>query len=164
MLLIKKPKIMKKKTLLAGVFISSISLLSAQEVISTQGDSYDNGTNTIDFTIGEPVIETVSDGTNDATQGFHQTNLTITNIEDLDANFSVNIYPNPTSEVINLTIEKYEKITFQIFDMGGKLVEELMLTSSTTNVNVSDYPKGTYLLTLTQSDKKKIKTYKIVKK
>ena len=102
---------MKKKTLLAGVFISSISLLSAQEVISTQGDSYDNGTNTIDFTIGEPVIETVSDGTNDATQGFHQTNLTITNIEDLDANFSVNIYPNPTSEVINLTTVSYTHLT-----------------------------------------------------
>ncbi len=112
---------MKKKTLLAGFFISSISLLSAQEVISTQGDSYDNGTNTIDFTIGEPVIETVSDGSNDVTQGFHQTNLTITNIEDLDVNFSVNIYPNPTSDVINLTIEKYEKITFQIFDMGGEV-------------------------------------------
>ena len=37
------------------------------------------------------------------------------------------------------------------------------LTSSTTNVNVSDYSKGTYMLTLIQSDKKKIKTYKIVK-
>lgn len=153
---------MKKKTLLVGLFVSSISL-SAQEVISTQGDSYDNGTNTIDFTIGEPVIETVSDGTNDATQGFHQTNLTITNIEDLDVNFSVNIYPNPTSDVINLTIEKYEKIIFQIYDMGGKLVEEATLTSTTTNVNVSDYSKGTYMLTLTQADQKKVKTYKIVK-
>lgn len=154
---------MKKKTLLVVLFVSSISL-SAQEVISTQGDSYDNGTNTIDFTIGEPVIETVSDGTNDATQGFHQTNLTITNIEDLDVDFSVNIYPNPAADVINLTIEKYEKITYQIYDMGGKLVDQSTLTSSTTSLNVSDYPKGTYLLTLIESDKKKLKTYKIIKK
>jgi len=153
---------MKKKTLLVGLFVSSISL-SAQEVISTQGDSYDNGTNTIDFTIGEPVIETVSDGSNDVTQGFHQTNLTITNIEDLDVNFSVNIYPNPTSDVINLTIDEYEEVIIQIYDIGGKLVEEITLTSSTTNFNVSDYSKRTYMLTLTQSDKKKIKTYKIVK-
>lgn len=154
---------MKKKTLLVGLFVSSISL-SAQEVISTQGDSYDNGTNTIDFTIGEPVIETVSDGSNDVTQGFHQTNLTITNIEDLDVNFSVNIYPNPAADFVNLSIEKYEKITFQIYDLGGKLVEESILTSTTTSVDVSEYPKGTYLLTLIQSDNKKVKTYKIVKK
>lgn len=153
---------MKKRMLLVGVFVSSLSLY-AQEVISTQGDSYDNGVNTIDFTIGETVIETVSDGSNDVTQGFHQTNLTITNIEDLDVNFLVNIYPNPTSDFVNLTVEKYGGITYQIYDMGGRLVEEAILTSSTTNVNVSDYSKGTYMLTLTQPDKKKIKTYKIIK-
>lgn len=154
---------MKKKTLLVGLFVSSISVLNAQEVISTQGDSYGNGTNTLDFTIGEQVIETASNGTNDVTQGFHQTNLIITNIEDLGINFSVNIYPNPTSDALNLSIEKYENLSFQIYDMEGKLLKKSNLISPLTNVNLSDYPKGTYLFTLTQSDKKKIKTYKIIK-
>jgi len=82
----------------------------------------------------------------------------------LDVYFSVNIYPNPAVEVVNLSIEKYEKITYQIYDMGGKLVEQSTLTSTTTSVDVSHYPKGTYMLILIKSDKKKVKTYKIIKK
>ena len=48
--------------------------VSAQEVVSTQGDSYSNASGSIDFTIGEVIIDTGTDGTNDLTQGFHQTN------------------------------------------------------------------------------------------
>jgi hypothetical protein len=48
--------------------------VSAQEVVATQGDSYSNANGNIDFTIGEVIIATGTDGTNDITQGFHQTN------------------------------------------------------------------------------------------
>ena len=44
--------------------------VSAQEVVSTQGDSYSNASGSIDFTIGEVIITTGTDGTNDLTQGF----------------------------------------------------------------------------------------------
>ena len=153
---------MKKQTLFAGVFLLSAAL-SAQEVISTQGDSYNNTNNTLDFTIGEPVIETVSDGANDLTQGFHQTKLTVVSVEDLDVNFSVNIFPNPTADVVNLNIDNYEGLSFHLFDVTGKLLKQEMVTAQRTTVNVSDYPKGTYLLTLTHQENKKIKTYKIIK-
>ena len=154
---------MKKNTLLAGMFLLTVGL-SAQEVISTQGDSYTNASNTLDYTVGEPVIATVSDGTNDLTQGFHQTLLTIVGIEDLDVNFSVNIFPNPTSEIVNLDIEKFEGVSFHLFNVEGKLLNQAELTEKKTTVRVADYPKGTYLLTLTQTEDQKIKTYKIIKK
>jgi hypothetical protein len=51
------------------------SSFSSQEVVSAQGDSYSNTSGSIDFTIGEVVINTGTDGNNDITQGFHQTNL-----------------------------------------------------------------------------------------
>jgi hypothetical protein len=154
---------MKKKIIPIGLFLLTASL-SAQEVISTQGDSYNNGSNEIDFTIGETVIETVSDGTNTLTQGFHQTQLLITSLEDLDINMLVNIFPNPTSELLNLRVEEYEALSFQLFDVTGKLLSEALITAKETSVNVSEYPKGTYLLTLTHQDTKKIKTYKVIKK
>ncbi|MEJ6776930.1 MAG: plastocyanin/azurin family copper-binding protein, partial [Crocinitomicaceae bacterium] len=47
--------------------------LSAQDVISTQGDSYVNPYANIDFTIGESVISTFSNSNISITQGFHQT-------------------------------------------------------------------------------------------
>lgn len=46
--------------------------ITAQEVMSMQGNSYTNASISIDFTIGEAVIKTVTDGNNTLTQGFHQ--------------------------------------------------------------------------------------------
>ena len=63
---------MLKKTLFFLLLFSSVSI-SAQEVISTQGGSYTSVDVNLDFTIGEVIINTVSDGTNSLTQGFHQT-------------------------------------------------------------------------------------------
>ena len=92
---------MKKKHLLIGAFIgSSMTVFAQQDIVSTQGDSYSNSNNTIDFTIGEPVIETVSDGTNDVTQGFHQTQLTITSVKDYETDFILNVFPNPTAQLL----------------------------------------------------------------
>ena len=154
---------MIRKILPCGLIFFS-AIVYGQEVISSQGDTYSNGNNSIDFTIGEPVIATVSDGTNDLTQGFHQTLLTIVNVEDLDVMFSVNIFPNPTSDMVKLNIEKYEGLSYQIFDVAGKLIIKDIITDQKTSVNVSNYPKGTYLLTLTNQEKNKIKSYKIIKK
>lgn len=153
---------MKEKILPIGLFLLTASV-SAQEVISSQGDSYSNGTNSIDYTIGEPVIETVSNGSNDLTQGFHQTNLVITKVEDLNVNFAVNIFPNPTSDLINLTLEKYEGLTLQLFDISGKLINQTLLTDVKTTISVTQYPKGSYLLALTNKENKNIKTYQIIK-
>jgi hypothetical protein len=144
------------------VFLLSASV-NAQSVISTQGNSYSNASHTIDYTIGEPVTITVSNGSNDLTQGFHQTNVVITNIEDLDANILVNIFPNPTSDFVNLSVEKFEGLTLQIYDTAGKLVEQTELNQSLTSFRVSHYADGTYLLTLTYNKDKKIKSYKIIK-
>jgi hypothetical protein len=154
---------MKRKIIPMGLFLLAASL-NAQEVISSQGESYKNGSTQIDFTIGETVIETISDGNNTLTQGLHQTQLLITSLEDLDINFLVDIFPNPTSEFLNLRIEEYEALSFQLFDVTGKLLNQALITAKETSVNVSEYPKGTYLLTLTHQESKKIKTYKVIKK
>ncbi len=154
---------MKNYILFFGIFLLSITI-HAQEVIATQGDSYTNGGNTIDFTIGETVIETVSGINNRLTQGFHQTLLTVTSVEDLDVTISVTIFPNPTSEDINLVVDKYEGVTFSLYDVVGKLLTKQTLTATNTNINISTYSKGVYLLKLSQKDNNKIKTYRIIKK
>ena len=72
---------MKRHTLVLFSLLATGSL-SAQEVVSTQGDSYSNVSGSIDFTLGEVIIATESDGTNDLTQGFHQTNWNFVGLED----------------------------------------------------------------------------------
>ncbi len=154
---------MKKKTVFAGLLLLSVAM-SAQEVISSQGNTYSNGTNTVDYTIGETVIATVSNGTNDVTQGFHQTKLTVTSIEDLDINLNVNIYPNPTSDKVIVSMENYENMRFVLFDANGKVLNEAIITSAATEINVTDYAYGNYLLSITDNQNTKLKTYQIIKK
>jgi hypothetical protein len=152
----------QNKFLVAFLLLSSG--LSAQEVISSQGDSYSNGNAKLDFTIGETVVETVSDGNKTLTQGFHQTEITITNVEDFAANFSVKVFPNPTTKIVNLNIDKYEGVTYYLFDVTGKLLKEEVAVAEQTVLEMTDYPKGTYLLKLAGKENKSLKTYKIIKK
>ena len=50
-------------------------------VISTAGTSFVNGGNVLDWTLGEPATFTLDNGTNSMTQGFHQNDLLITEVD-----------------------------------------------------------------------------------
>jgi hypothetical protein len=62
---------MIKNILLLFLLLTTWSI-TAQEVVSMQGNSYTNASISIDFTIGESVITTETDGIVTLTQGFHQ--------------------------------------------------------------------------------------------
>jgi hypothetical protein len=79
---------MMKYTLVLFLLFAGFTL-SAQEVISTQGDSYINGNGSIDFTIGEVIIDTGTDGSIFLTQGFHQ--ITQGCIGDFNSDGEINI-------------------------------------------------------------------------
>jgi hypothetical protein len=66
-----------KKDLFATMCVALISLypLSAQQVISSGGGSFENGGATITFTVGETVISTFSQLNGSMTQGFNQAQL-----------------------------------------------------------------------------------------
>lgn len=61
--------------------VLSVALTQAQslerQVIGSSGTSFSNASAQIDFTVGELVVTTITDGTNELTQGFHQTNLSV---------------------------------------------------------------------------------------
>lgn len=152
---------MKKQTLLVLSLLSTMSL-SAQEVISTQGDSYINGTGSIDFTIGEVVIDTGTDGTNDITQGFHQTNWNFLGLEDHDPNYTASIFPNPTTDELNISASKFENVTYSLYDANGKLIMQNQLTAEQTTISANQLEPGQYSLVLTDENQN-LKTFKLIK-
>lgn len=121
---------------------------TAQEVVSSQGDSYINSSGSIDFTIGEVVISTGTDGTNDITQGFHQTNWNFLGVEDYAPNYEVTVFPNPTSEVLNIRTNMFENVAYTLYDAQGKLVLQDKLSAEQTPIQVSQIPPGSYTLEL----------------
>ena len=152
---------MLKNTLLFFLLLTSVCV-SAQEVVATQGDSYTNSSGSIDFTIGEVVINTGSDGSNDLTQGFHQTNWNFVSIEDHVPSYEATIFPNPTSEILTIRTSSFENVTYTLYDARGKLVIQDKLSSVQTPIQVSQLAPGAYSLTL-NNDAQKLKTFRLIK-
>jgi hypothetical protein len=152
---------MKKSTIVLFLLLTTVSV-SAQEVVSTQGDSYSNASGSIDFTIGEVVINTGTDGTNDITQGFHQTNWNFLGVEDFAPDYEAIIFPNPTEDVLNIRTSMFENVTYTLYDAQGKIVMQDILSAEQTPIQVSQLAPGSYSLIL-NNQTQNLKSFKLIK-
>ena len=157
---------MKKNTIVLFSLFTAVNV-TAQEVVSTQGDSYVTSIGSIDFTLGEVIINTETDGSHDLTQGFHQTNWNFLGVEDFAPDYEASIFPNPTSDILNIKSSSFENVTYTLYDAQGKLVLQSNLTAEVTPVQVSHLASGSYSLQLTFEEGKEIasksKTFKLIK-
>ena len=63
----------------------------------------------------------------------------------------VSVYPNPTSNMLNIDIENNNIIanyTVQICDVNGKVVYSSFLNSEHLEIDLSSYAKGVYIIRL----------------
>lgn len=151
------------KQLLTGV--ASVTLLTsfAQEVVSTQGDSYSNADGSIDYTIGEVVTFTGTDGNNDLTQGFHQTNWNFVGLDDHAPDLHVSVFPNPVEHTLTIRTDDYAGIQYQLIDNRGRIVRTNELDKTETSIDVKDILPGAYSLQLTGQNQQNLKSFKLVK-
>ena len=152
---------MKIPTLLLFLFSFSLAL-TAQEIISTQGNTYSNASGSNDFTIGEVVIFTGTNGINDATQGFHQTNWNFLGVEDFAPDYEVIIFPNPTEDVLIIRTRTFANVRYTLNDAQGKLVLQDKLSAEQTAIQVSKLAPGSYSLLL-NNEIQNLKTFKLIK-
>lgn len=136
------------------------------EVIASAGEHFDNGTTQLSWTLGEVVIDTYDNGTNILTQGFHQTQLTVTSVEESLSDVRMNMYPNPTSEFLNIELGNNENdINLQLFDMSGKLVHKDVINAYDTKyvLPMNNVATGNYLVQMQSVDGKMNTTHKVMK-
>jgi hypothetical protein len=148
---------MKKRTLLILSFFT-VLIVTAQDIVSTQGDSYSNSSGSIDFTIGEVVINSGSN----ITQGFHQTNWSVTSVEEHIYSYQATIFPNPTSEILNIKTSTFDNVSYRLYDAKGKLVMQDKLSAEETLVQVSQLVPGPYSLILSNVAQN-LKTFTLIK-
>lgn len=158
-----KIKVFMKRNILITLFFFIGLTIHAQEVIATQGDSYSNSGGSIDFTIGEVMIQTLTTTSNVLTQGFHQTNLTVLGIDDYDPTYLAKVFPNPTNEILNIDISNFNGLSYEIYDVSGRQLSNTKLKTKTTSIAVDHLANGMYLLVLKGENNQKLKTYRILK-
>lgn len=150
------------------LIITALTLLGtcsiwSQEVISSQGDSYSAAGASIDFTIGEVVINTVSAGGNDLTQGFHQTHWYFASIEDLAPEWNVQVFPNPMGSVLTIQTGSPENMNYSLYDAQGRIVRQGNLISPETEVDVQTLAPGAYELRLANEQSALLRNFTLIK-
>lgn len=153
-----------KRILIIIVFYLTCLTAFAQEVISSAGETKTVASYELSWTIGEPIIETVA-GTNNLTQGFHQSNLTVTAISYLlIPELEIKVFPNPTQAFVTIKFNELpENTDFLLYDLNGRVLKQAEIYSSETILNLHEYASGSYILKLVQN-KNSIQNFKLVKR
>jgi hypothetical protein len=156
---------MTKTPLLLWLFLLLLSnCISAQEVISSSGSSFENSTNQLSWTLGEPIIETFSDAKSVITQGFQQSKLTVTAIDQISDNlYGLKVYPNPVSSELTIEVSEVEKFNLSLFDLNGKLLIQKKIEKSVEIIDMLNFIPGSYFLTVCFGKNKHLQTFKVTK-
>lgn len=150
------------------IFVLTLSLirLTAQQVISSGGTHAKGSGVALSWTVGEPVIGTLTNGTYTLTQGFHQSRLSSTSIDEIPSpGLSLNVYPNPTSYVLNIKVDEgdYSQLQYSLFSLDGKVLQNNNLTRNLTKIKLQTFQSGNYLLRISRKTGETVRTFRVVK-
>ena len=147
------------------LLIYSAGLKGQETVPATGGDASGTGGSS-SYTVGQVVYTTNTATSGSIAQGVQQPYEISTSlgIDVTEINLELIAYPNPTNNTLTLKIGNYdmEKLTYQLYDIQGKLLENKPVVNSSTTITMKNLPVSTYLLNI-QDNRSLIKTFRIVK-
>jgi len=156
---------MKKLLFLITCSVFYITSYSQQTVIATSGDYFRNGSTSISFTIGDLMIDSYLGSNSSITQGFQQTQVLSTEIENVTkVGLNISIYPNPTTDIVNIKFEgdNLDNISYVLYDIKGqKLIQEPIIKGQ-SKLSLLQYLPSIYLLKIVKGTTT-IHTFKLVK-
>ena len=147
--------------------VLALSSVKAQNlsptVVSSSGNSYNNGGVNMDYTLGEIVVETFQPTVTPLpltytilTQGFHQGVLKVnTSVENID--IKTKVYPNPTTNFLIVELEKNVNADILVYDINGKLVlKDKLNDENQKQFDFSFLKQGNYFLHINIADKQSV--------
>lgn len=153
--------------MLFSTFTLSVLTIQAQETIAVTGGNASGSGGSVSYSYGQ-VVYTTNTGTNGSVaQGVQQPyeiSLASGIEEEKDIVLKCSTFPNPTTDYIQLKFEneKLNDVSYQLFNLNGKLLENKKIESNETSISMSNLVSATYFLKVMQG-KKEIKIFKIIK-
>ena len=83
-----------------------------------------------------------------------------TNINEINKEKEIVIYPNPGQHQIHISLENTDLAPYFIQDASGRTVQEGLLNSGINNIEISALPTGIYFI---KTGSVKAKAYKLIK-
>lgn len=148
--------------------IASVTFIAAQSsLVATGGEASGNG-GAVSFSVGQIAVQSNGDGTTTVSEGVQQPyEISVSGVDNYP-NITLNamVYPNPTLDIVRLTIDNFDlqssRVSARLYDGNGKLLKEVRIADSHTEMDMESLPSGTYYLNLF-SAKQMLKSFKVVK-
>lgn len=123
----------------------------SRSVIGSNGSFYNNLIfGDLHFTLGEVAVSRLTTDEIELGEGFHRSyyELIVDTKEVFPLDWEVNVFPNPTSDRIQIKLSDISQANAQLFNNLGQLMIETNFQSSTEEIDLNNLPAGTYWLHL----------------
>ena len=141
--------------------------LHAQESPTAAGGEAIGVGGTASYSMGQ-VVYTTNTGTNGSVaQGVQQAyEIYNVGIKETELNISLSIFPNPTAANLTLQVSNYnnEKLSYQLYDMQGKLLNNGKIVAQQTKIEMTSLPTAAYYVNVVNQENQKVQSFKIIKK
>jgi hypothetical protein len=141
---------MKTKKLTHILFCTAISMSSIQaqsNTVTAGGEANSSASGSVSYTIGQLDYQFLSGSGGNSSEGVQQTYLIQSNGLLNPEQMQVSIWPNPTSDLVNIQIqESMLNRTLFIFDAQGKCVLNQLLSNLNTSLDLASFASGLYTL------------------
>ncbi len=154
---------------LSALLFFSIGLIGvyAQEAIPTTGGMASSNNGSVSYSVGQVVCTYVTNSNGLIAAGVQQPYeiSVVSTIEGDDINLQYSIYPNPTTGLINLKIEKHGslQLSYLLYNMDGTLLRNTKLTGDEMTIDMKAMVVGTYFLKVVKRGNE-VKIFKIIKR
>jgi hypothetical protein len=158
-----------KKVTLTAILLLVFVLegLQAQESVNATGGNASGSGGSVSYSVGQVTYQTHTGTNGSVAQGVQQPYeiSVVTAIEEARGiTLSVSVFPNPTADNLQLNVEseKLKDLSYQLFDLSGKQLQNGKITGNQTSIVMSHLVPATYFLKVTQGNKE-VKAFKIIK-
>ena len=149
-------------TLLLGIAMTS---LQAQQSTTSAGGTTSGSNGSVSFVIGQVFYLNASGSNGSVTEGVLQPYEVsiITTLEEKKL-LKIKVYPVPTTDGVTLELqdEIAGKLSYNLFDISGKLLKSEQITSNETAIEMVNFAAGIYLLSVLDENKNAM-SFKIIK-
>ncbi len=162
-------KMIKTKSIpivLFAIGFLSAGFAQAQQSANAAGGDATGSGGSAAYSVGQVVYTANNSPSGTVSQGVQQAyEIFLIGINETQLNNLLSIFPNPIVDNLTLQISDYnkEKLSYQLFDMQGKLLSNAQIIAQQTQIKTASLPPATYLIKVKNQENKHVQSFKIIK-
>jgi hypothetical protein len=161
---------MKRTIFLYAALLTILSARAQVAVLPAGGNATGSG-GSVSYSVGQ-IVFTVASGTSGSmVQGVQQPyeiSVGTGSPEIPGIKLTLSVYPNPTSDILTLSIENLENASlyYRLYDANGKVIDFKNITNAKTDIDMSNLKQAIYFMNVSDrinTGSGVLKTFKIIK-